>query len=277
MPKIIRSGINYVPEVDNITIINSEGVLSAVQKQDVLSDWFSNDTSEGYIENKPPVSWDGDENILGTRIGDIDTNIASGFYSIAEGQSTTASGNYSHAEGGSTTASGQFSHAEGQDTVANGSHSHAEGVGTITPTISGAHVQGRYNIVNTDYIDTVGYGTSSSRKNIYALTTNGLGIYSRVNSAKTGGTITIGANTDGTGGYTLPIPENLDFGKQYVLSFSPDGNAMSWNELNVEEDPNRYSFNGATSANPGPFTIYEGTTEPASSLGKVGDIYFKHN
>ena len=40
-------------------------------------------------------------------------NVASGYYSHAEGYKTSASGNYSHAEGRSTTASGYYSHAEG--------------------------------------------------------------------------------------------------------------------------------------------------------------------
>ena len=87
----------------------------------------------------------------------------------------------------------------------------------------------------------------------------------------------IGANERGKNGYIIPIPENLEAGKSYVLSFSPDGNAITWEEMNNEGSTNRYGYNGASSTYPGPFTVYDGTTEPSSSLGSVGDIYFKHN
>ena len=186
MPKIIRGGVNYTPEVnipraDGITILDSEGVFSAVQQEipqpdgetiiynsegeleavkqpQVTPDWFAYEDSEGFIKNKPPVNWDGDDNILGTVIGDIESNEATGFFSIAERQLTKAVGNYSHAEGYSTTATGNYSHAEGQGTEAVGLNSHAEGIGTITPNIMGAHVQGRYNsnLYNNNLVDIVG-------------------------------------------------------------------------------------------------------------------------
>lgn len=68
-------------------------------------------------------------------------NIASGFYSHAEGCATTASNSYTHAEGGVTTAKGMYAHAEGAYTTARGGYSHAEGYRTIAD-ISYAHAEG---------------------------------------------------------------------------------------------------------------------------------------
>lgn len=61
---------------------------------------------------------------------DINSNVAIGWYSHAEGSGTTAFGNQSHAEGNETTASGHASHAEGDSTTASGYYSHAEGTET---------------------------------------------------------------------------------------------------------------------------------------------------
>ena len=62
-----------------------------------------------------------------------------------------------------------------------------------------------------------------------------------------------------------------------MVSYDADNEQLVWEVISIEEDPNKYSYSNATTSNPGPFTIYEGTTEPSSSLGKPGDIYFKHN
>lgn len=105
------------------------------------------------------------------------TNIASGYYSHAEGGETTASGDYSHAEGYDTIASGYYSHAEGMVTTASGNYSHAAGYYTIANNYQ--YVVGKYNkdttapISNTDTtasagIFIVGIGSNSdtsSRKN----------------------------------------------------------------------------------------------------------------
>lgn len=306
MPKIIKSGVNYTPDIsvpraDGITILDSEGVFSAVQQEipqpdeitikynekgeleaikqpQATPDWFAQESSEGFIENKPPVNWNGDENIFGTTIGDTSNNEATGFFSVAEGQLTKAVGNYSHAEGYQTKATGNYSHAEGQSTEAVGANSHAEGIGTVTPNIMGAHVQGRYNsnLYNDNFVDIVGWGTGAStsqRKNISALTADGRLILAN--------SITINADKNSHGGYTLPIPAEFNPGQQYMMSYEVDEATgeliFSWSPITIEENKNTYGYNGATTANPGPFTIYDGTTEPSASLGKVGDIYFKHS
>ena len=58
---------------------------------------------------------------------DYENNVASAYYSHAEGYKTTASAPYSHAEGSGTTASAPSCHAEGNGTTANMEYAHAEG------------------------------------------------------------------------------------------------------------------------------------------------------
>ena len=86
---------------------------------------------------------------------DYENNVASAYYSHAEGYKTTANAPYSHAEGSNTVASnpschaegtgcvasGQSSHAEGENCRATGSYSHAEGHNTIASGI-GSHASG---------------------------------------------------------------------------------------------------------------------------------------
>ena len=302
MPQLIRNGINYIPEVpvpDEITIVfNSEGKYEAIIPEvhiplpdDVTiklnsegkyevqfdkipnSDWLAIEGSEGFIQNKPLVNPGTDFSNTGVVINDILSNTASGSNSVAEGSGVTASGNKAHAEGYLTVASGENSHAEGEGSTAIAKNSHAEGLGTITPNIMGAHVQGRYNanITNSNFIDVVGYGTNNTnRKNISALTTDGRLILAN--------TITIGADGQSQGGVTIPIPTGLEYGYKYVLSYDADNDQLIWEIFDIDEDPNKYKRDpSAPGADNGPFTIYDGTTEPSASLGKPGDIYFKHN
>lgn len=119
-----------------------------------------------------------------------DQTISNGQNAHAEGAQTTASGANSHAEGLLSQAVGLYSHAEGQRTAANGIASHAEGIGTTTEiaaayshtegnstvaTIASQHVQGIHNVKDSEglYADIVGWGTSSTKKNISSLTTTG--------------------------------------------------------------------------------------------------------
>ncbi len=86
---------------------------------------------------------------------DYQNNVASAYYSHAEGYMTTANAPYSHAEGSNTVASnpschaegtgcmasGQSSHAEGENCRATGSYSHAEGHNTVASGIN-SHASG---------------------------------------------------------------------------------------------------------------------------------------
>lgn len=101
---------------------------------------------------------------------DYKNNVASAYYSHAEGYMTTANAPYSHAEGSNTVASNPSCHAEGTGCVASGQSSHAEGYYTIargehshasgSHTIAGMEVfaLGRYNKKAEDVALVVGNG-----------------------------------------------------------------------------------------------------------------------
>lgn len=102
---------------------------------------------------------------MGTKsIAEGKDTTADGDFSHAEGKNTIASGNNSHAEGLSTKASGDCSHAEGMMTVASGPHSHAEGFGTTASEMF-SHAQGCSNVDSPYFIDMVGVGTDTVKKN----------------------------------------------------------------------------------------------------------------
>ena len=130
---------------------------------------------------------------------------ADGVASHAEGTGTIASGTASHAEGHDTEAKGQHSHTEGWKTTANNLCSHAEGIGTVASS-DYQHVQGKYNVddSNSTYADIVGWGsTDTSRRNIFALSTNGDGRYS--------GDVYVKCATNSTGGRKL-VSASVDDG-----------------------------------------------------------------
>ena len=74
---------------------------------------------------------------------DYKNNVASAYYSHAEGYKTTANAPYSHAEGYGTVAREIGTHAEGRETTASGNCSHAENTGCIASG-SNSHAEGYY-------------------------------------------------------------------------------------------------------------------------------------
>lgn len=76
---------------------------------------------------------------------DYENNVASAYFSHAEGSCTTASAPYSHAEGSDTVASDTRTHAEGWKTTASGANSHAENMGCIASG-SNSHAEGYYTM-----------------------------------------------------------------------------------------------------------------------------------
>lgn len=81
---------------------------------------------------------------------DYENNIASAYYSHAEGYMTTASAPYSHAEGSNTVASNLSCHAEGSGTTASGNCSHAENMGCIASG-SNSHAEGYHTIARGEH------------------------------------------------------------------------------------------------------------------------------
>lgn len=94
-------------------------------------------------------------------IGNIDLNVASSQYAIAEGTQTTASGEASHAEGERTTSSGSYSHAEGLQTVSSGSGSHTEGTKTQATNFN-AHAEGNESVASGQASHAEGSRTTAS-------------------------------------------------------------------------------------------------------------------
>ena len=81
---------------------------------------------------------------------DYENNVASAYYSHAEGYMTTANAPYSHAEGYGTVAREMSSHAEGRETTASGNCSHAENTGCIASG-SNSHAEGYYTMATGEH------------------------------------------------------------------------------------------------------------------------------
>ena len=81
---------------------------------------------------------------------DYENNVASAYYSHAEGYMTTASAPHSHAEGSNTVASNLSCHAEGSGTTASGNCSHAENTGCIASG-SNSHAEGYHTIARGEH------------------------------------------------------------------------------------------------------------------------------
>lgn len=81
---------------------------------------------------------------------DYENNVASAYYSHAEGYKTTANAPYSHAEGSNTVASNPSCHAEGSGTTASGNCSHAENTGCIASG-SNSHAEGYHTIARGEH------------------------------------------------------------------------------------------------------------------------------
>ena len=150
---------------------------------------------------------------------DYENNVASAYYSHAEGYKTTANAPYSHAEGSNTVASnpschaegtgcvasGQSSHAEGENCRATGSYSHAEGHNTVASGI-GSHASG-WGTVAGDETFAIGKWNKTS-KGLFVVG-NGHDSYygaSRSDVLDSGGNLHISGKltADGGVGYVLP-------------------------------------------------------------------------
>ena len=98
---------------------------------------------------------------------DYENNVASAYYSHAEGYMTTANAPYSHAEGSNTVASNLSCHAEGSGTTASGNCSHAENTGCIASG-SNSHAEGYHTIARGEHSHTSGSHTIAGME-VFAL------------------------------------------------------------------------------------------------------------
>ena len=98
---------------------------------------------------------------------DYENNVASAYYSHAEGYKTTANAPYSHAEGSNTVASNLSCHAEGSGTTASGNCSHAENMGCIASG-SNSHAEGYYTMATGEHSHASGAHTIAGME-VFAL------------------------------------------------------------------------------------------------------------
>ena len=98
---------------------------------------------------------------------DYENNVASAYYSHAEGYKTTANAPYSHAEGSNTVASDLSCHAEGSGTTASGNCSHAENTGCIASG-SNSHAEGYHTIARGEHSHASGAHTIAGME-VFAL------------------------------------------------------------------------------------------------------------
>ena len=144
--------------------IKVEGINTKVS--DTVEDIKTKIQNGDWISIK--VGRDADGNIKKGAISEGTNTTASAQHAHAEGYECTASGYGSHAEGYECTARGYASHAEGNECTASGDNSHAEGY-ACTASGSASHAEGYYNYDNRSFIDMVGVGNSSSKKNASAI------------------------------------------------------------------------------------------------------------
>lgn len=98
---------------------------------------------------------------------DYENNVASAYYSHAEGYMTTANAPYSHAEGYGTVAREMSTHAEGRETTASGNCSHAENTGCIASG-SNSHAEGYYTMATGEHSHASGNHTVAGSE-VFAL------------------------------------------------------------------------------------------------------------
>jgi len=112
------SGLEATNIQDAIVEITESGITGLKYTVDGDSDTYAtiqNATEDGILKGLPFIK-----------------NVATGYFSHAEGTGTSAIGMGSHTEGRITLANKQYAHAEGQGTTASGMHSHTEGIWTLT-------------------------------------------------------------------------------------------------------------------------------------------------
>ena len=196
-----------------------------------------------------------------------DHTTASSSESHAEGNHTTASGYASHAEGGYTTASGSNSHAEGYYATADGSTSHAGGFGVIAG-YSYQTVIGKYNNNNADSAFEIGWGTSSTSKNILTVKNDG-DLYVTGNiyygcdgdGTSTGGTqagagggggasITLNGSSTSSASFYAPTSAGTS---GYYLKSNGSNSAPTWTSLTIPS----ITLNGSSNTTP---SFYAPTT-----------------
>ena len=193
---------------------------------------------------------------------DINSNVAIGWYSHAEGSGTTAFGNQSHAEGDNTTASEYASHAEGSNTGAFGPNSHAEGYSTEASGES-SHAEGYDTTASGWYSHTEGYSTTASGKASHAegKYAKAIGDYSHAEGSKyypNGNTIpsaTVTSNTYSEVTENIVVDATIAYGSQShaegarTLAFGCNSHAEGQQTMAFGQSSHAEGYNTTASGN----------------------------
>lgn len=152
---------------------------------------------------------------------DYENNVASAYYSHAEGYKTTANAPYSHAEGSNTVASNPSCHAEGTDCVASGQSSHAEGE-NCRATGSYSHAEGHNTVASGIGSHASGWGTVAGDETFaigkWNKTSKGLFVVGNGHDSYYGASRSDALVLDNSGNLHISGKLTADGGVGYVLS-----------------------------------------------------------
>jgi hypothetical protein len=222
------------------------------------------------------------------------TSVASGSFSVAEGNGTYAIGDYSHTEGYSTSATTSGSHAEGQYTLASGTASHAGGLNSIASgTTSFVHgntsIAGGINTIvlganitgitdNTTYVDRFNIKTlvSGTSINNLGFDSSGrviIGSSSPITIINTNSLFSTGLIGSGLGASGVTYSNLFGVNAGYQASGSNNSNFFGQSAGYGAIDAQRSNFLGlnagyeATSANNSNFMGYQAGYQATNAFG----------
>ena len=172
---------------------------------------------------------------------DYENNVASAYYSHAEGYMTTANAPYSHAEGRNTVASNPSCHAEGTDCVASGQSSHAEGE-NCRATGSYSHAEGHNTVASGIGSHASGWGTVAGDETFaigkWNKTSKGLFVVGNGHDSYYGASRSDALVLDSGGNLHISGKLTADGGVGYVLSSATAdtlGGVMIGENINVSD------------------------------------------
>ena len=172
---------------------------------------------------------------------DYKNNVASAYYSHAEGYKTTANAPYSHAEGSNTVASNPSCHAEGTDCVASGQSSHAEGE-NCRATGSYSHAEGHNTVASGIGSHASGWGTVAGDETFaigkWNKTSKGLFVVGNGHDSYYGASRSDALVLDSGGNLHISGKLTADGGVGYVLSSATAdtlGGVMIGENINVSD------------------------------------------
>lgn len=167
----------------------------------------------------------------------------------AEGEATLASGVCSHAEGSTNTASGASSHAEGYSTTASGSQSHSEGIIT-TASGTGSHSGGTNSSAIGDYSFAHGFGCQANNSCSVAIgdslstSMSGQAVFGAYNSNNSNAYLIVGCGTSSSRANALEVTASGTYANgNKVLTQLPIDSSAYGSTITLSKDSIRYITN----------------------------------